>query len=292
MPSLKASSATPNSATPKQAAGIPGIERGASPAANAAPAAAVVPGLAVSPAVSGGFSYPTPFTRFQVSTPEYKQYPDSAVGKLFFNQNGASYVCSASAVGPTEIWTAGHCVHAGNNSSTGWSTNVVFIPSYNNGAKPFGKFSCNSLTTWSSWYSSGDSHFDVGSAKCSLNSKGENFLSRTGYLGFAWNQAYELHFDDFGYPQASPFNGATMQTCQSSFGHLDPFISGSGPTPYAIGCDMTGGSSGGPFIWQYGSGNYVNGHNDYKYTTPSQPLEMYSPYFGNEAKAVKDAEAS
>jgi V8-like Glu-specific endopeptidase len=258
--------------------------------ADASDVSSVAPS-AVSPAVSGGFSYPTPFTRFQVLASEVKKYPDSAIGKLFFTQKGVDYVCSASAIGPNEIWTAGHCVNAGDGSSSAWSTNVVFVPAYKNGSQPFGQFSCNSLSTWSIWASSHDFHYDLGSAHCTNNSSGQNFASRTGYLGFAWNQAYEQHFDDFGYPAASPFDGKTMQTCQSSFGHLDTLIGGSGPTPFAIGCDMTGGSSGGPFVWQYGSGNYVNGHNDYKYTSPSQPLEMNSPYFGNEAKAVRDAQA-
>jgi V8-like Glu-specific endopeptidase len=51
--------------------------------------------------------------------PSYSTYPYSTVGKVFFNQGGGSYVCSASIVKPTVIWTAGHCVHAGNNSSSG-----------------------------------------------------------------------------------------------------------------------------------------------------------------------------
>lgn len=41
---------------------------------------------------------------------------------------------------------------------------------------------------------------------------------------------------------------------------------------------MTGGSSGGGWMidWSQTGTGYVNGHNDYKYT--SQPLAMYSPY--------------
>ena len=41
---------------------------------------------------------------------------------------------------------------------------------------------------------------------------------------------------------------------------------------------MTGGSSGGAWNidWTTSGPGYINGHNDYKYT--SQPLAMYSPY--------------
>jgi hypothetical protein len=52
---------------------------------------------------------------------------------------------------------------------------------------------------------------------------------------------------------------------------------------------MTGGSSGGPFIQHFKSGNYINGHNDYKYINPPMPLAMYSPYFDNRANRVRCA---
>jgi hypothetical protein len=55
-----------------------------------------------------------------------------------------------------------------------------------------------------------------------------------------------------------------------------------------IGCDLTGGSSGGPWITKFsgasGSANYLNGHNSYRYT--SHPQEMFSPYFGSQAQSL------
>jgi len=69
-----------------------------------------------------------PFQRFTWDYP-YTQYPVSTVGKLFFTQNGKNYVCSASVINKSTLATAGHCVHAGNNKTTGWSTNVLFCPS-------------------------------------------------------------------------------------------------------------------------------------------------------------------
>ena len=59
----------------------------------------------------------------------YFTYPISTVGKLFFNQNGGSYVCSATVINRNTILTAGHCVHAGNNLQSGFSSNIVFCPS-------------------------------------------------------------------------------------------------------------------------------------------------------------------
>jgi hypothetical protein len=49
---------------------------------------------------------------------------------------------------------------------------------------------------------------------------------------------------------------------------------------------MTGGCSGGSWIWQFGTGNYVNGHNSYRPT--ANPQEINSPYFDDRAKSLFD----
>jgi V8-like Glu-specific endopeptidase len=244
------------------------------------------------------YSYPPPFTRLSVFTgintsSAYKVYPYSAVGKLFFRQNGVNYVCSASVVSVRSIYTAGHCVHAGNNKSTGWSTNVVFVPAYRDGVAPYGQWTTAFLVTSTQWYTYGNPNGfrrDYGSARINLLN-GSNIGNKTGWLGFAWNQSTKQHFNDFGYPAASPFNGQRMITCQASTNKADTGIGGSGPNPLAIGCDMTGGSSGGPWIIKFagfaGSVNYVNGVNSYKYNNDS--LQMYSPYLDTTAYNVFDA---
>ena len=65
----------------------------------------------------------------------------------------------------------------------------------------------------------------------------------------------------------------------------------SSPSPSGVGCDMTRGSSGGPWITQFdglaGDSNYLNGNNSYRYL--ARPEEMFSPNFGNEAKELWDA---
>lgn len=61
---------------------------------------------------------------------------------------------------------------------------------------------------------------------------------------------------------------------------------GCSPDPIGIGCDMTGGCSGGPWIWQFGVGNYLNGDNSYRRS--GKPQELYSPYFGKYAKSLWD----
>ena len=58
------------------------------------------------------------------------------------------------------------------------------------------------------------------------------------------------------------------------------------PKPVGMGNDLTGGSSGGPWVWRFGTANYLNGNNSYRRKGNSE--EMFSPYFGNHAKSLWD----
>ncbi len=239
---------------------------------------------------AGNYSYPFPFTRHYVDTILYPgYYPYTTVGKLFFTQNGGSYVCSASSVATSStgvrqpvLWTAGHCV---SNGAGARSTNVIFVPDYENGAQPYGQFVCGQLWTTSAWHYTYDFSYDLGACAIGNNASGEILPNLLGTLGFAWNQSRNQHWDEFGYPQASPFNGLWTTVCESSHGTDDTSIGGVGPAPQGVGCDMTGGSSGGPWVIGWEGANYVNGQNDYKYN--SQPLAMYSPYFGLVANMIR-----
>lgn len=267
-------------------AGQPGLGRTASMELDAAKGAAA-PDLeaAETPyAAYTAFSYPYPYTRMAALPSEYTTYPYRAIGKVFFRQNGLSYVCSASSIGNYAVITAGHCVHRGNNSATGWSTNFVFVPGYNNGAAPFGQFTANHLWATTHWYQNGQfNNFarDLGGAvlnKILVGGIAYKLSQRVGWLGAMWNFSYYQHFHSIGYPQAAPFTGLTMQICSASFArHDSSFL----PNTTGIGCDATGGTSGGPWVVGLRRTNYVNGINSYKYG--SQPLALYSPYFDTTA---------
>jgi hypothetical protein len=76
-----------------------------------------------------------------------------------------------------------------------------------------------------------------------------------------------------------------MNVCQSTVAYIE---TGYSPATMAIGCDMTGGSSGGGWIKGFAGTNWLNGVNSYKRiingTTLSQ--EMFSPYFDDSVKTV------
>lgn len=235
-------------------------------------------------AAYAAFSYPYPYSRMAALPSEYTTYPYKTIGKVFFRQNGLSYVCSASSIGNYAVITAGHCVHRGNNSGAGWSTNFVFVPGYNNGLSPYGQFSANHLWTTTHWFANGQfNNFarDIGGAvlnKVTLGTIRYKISERVGWLGTMWNASYYQHVHSIGYPQAAPFNGLTMQICAASFGRHDTsFV----PNTTGIGCDATGGTSGGPWVVGLRRTNYVNGVNSYKYS--AQPQALYSPYFDTTA---------
>jgi len=233
-----------------------------------------------------GYSYPAPFTRFDIfAIAPYTKWPFVTIGKLFFRQLGKDYVCSAASIGNKGIWTAGHCVHAGNNSSTGWSTNVRFVPAYKDGNTPNGVWTAYVLYTRLPWYQARNFRYDMGGAKLNLNGSGQKISTVVGWLGFAWNWPTQQHWWLIGYPAAIPFNGLRMITCQASLAYLGS-PPGSGPQTMGVGCDMTGGTSGGPWVWQFGTGNYLNGDNSYYRT--GFPKELFSPYLDSGAKTFKD----
>lgn len=270
------SSILPNSEdklTPDQVGAIPGTF----------PEQQAVP---VPTATSGGYNYPGPYTRHEVLCP-YTTYPYITVGKLFFKQYGTSYVASAASIGNYAIWTAGHCVHKGDGKSTGWSTNAVFVPVYKDGNTPYGQWPASRLFTRTNWMNKGNPNGlgeDMGGAIL-YNQGGKKISQVVGSLGFAWNQPTYQHWHAIGYPAVSPFSGNRMIETKASFAYLESSMSLK-PVPRAIGCDMTGGCSGGPWVLNLGTLNYLNGNNSYRLT--SRLEEMKSPYFGNEAKSLYD----
>ncbi|MFN2232941.1 MAG: trypsin-like serine peptidase, partial [Anaerolineales bacterium] len=264
-----------------QPAGQPVFIPGSPPAADPLQLVAPTDAQSISQAVAFGYDYPAPYARYQ-NFDSYQVYPYSTVGVLFFTQYGVDYRCSAASIGNYAIWTAGHCIHKGNKDPFGWSSNLVFVPAYKDGNTPLGVWRAIVRITTNSWYESGDLRFDMGGAL--LNEYyGQSISEYVGSLGFAYNMENSLHWLNMAYPSSAPFDGQTQQICAGSFAYADTNLPA--PSPVAMGCDMTGGSSGGPWILNFsgqaGGTNYLNGHNSYRYT--NHPQELFSPYFGDEA---------
>ena len=202
-------------------------------------------------------------------------YPLSTVGKIFFTTGtGRDSMCSGTAIvsrNRNTVDTAGHCLYL----YGGWSSNVVFCPLYENGNTPYGCWAARDLEVPADWIDAKpyDLHHDFGIAIVAPNSEG-NLTDLVGGAGWAYNQPVNQPFYAYGYPAGYPFDGQTRKTCESSAGTLWPH---GGGNVVSIPCNMTGGSSGGPWFIQIDGNMYVNGHNDF--TSSIRFGHMFSPYY-------------
>jgi V8-like Glu-specific endopeptidase len=207
-----------------------------------------MPGLdEISPNITGTGGIP--FTLSQAfPSNENTTYPYSTTGKLWFTISGAWYVCSGSMIKPGIVATAGHCVHSGNNSSTGWYSNWQFIPGYRNGAAPYGTWtSWAAATTTSTWYSGGGAvpnDADYALIVFNKNSSGYRIGDYTGWLGYAYPYLIGKHITELGYPQNLD-SGVYKERADSNANQ------GGGYTGI-WGSYMMGGSSGGPIMVDFG----------------------------------------
>ncbi|SDL82343.1 hypothetical protein SAMN04487916_11545 [Arthrobacter sp. ov407] len=200
--------------------------------------------------------------------------PVPHIGKVFFTLGGTNYVCSGNSVSSTNkstVTTAGHCVNEGPGA---FATKFTFVPAYLNGAAPYGMWTAKALYAPTQWSSSGDMTYDTGFAVMStLN--GQYLTDVVGGSGLQFNAARGLSYKSFGYPAASPFNGESLKSCSGTAAN-DPY----NPqfNTQGISCNMTGGSSGGPWFIGTSASGYQNSINSYGYGTKS--TKMYGPYWG------------
>ncbi|MFD4936439.1 trypsin-like serine peptidase [Streptomyces virginiae] len=203
-------------------------------------------------------------------------------GRVFFKMGDRTASCSGdsitSANGSTVI-TAGHCV----KYQGAWHTNWVFVPAYNNGSAPYGQWSATKTFATDQWAASEDMNMDVGLAVVApLN--GQTLSQAVGAQGIAFNGGYNKKMYSFGFPAAAPYDGSKLVYCSGNSGK-DFLLT----QDHSLGCNMTGGSSGGPWFQDFneatGLGTQVS-VNSFGYTF--LPNRMYGPYFGNEVKAAYD----
>jgi hypothetical protein len=240
---------------------------------------------------------PYPYSRIEIVNTQ--DFPNSTHGKVFFTDpsDGFDYVCSGtivSTVNPDDpegdpgngsvVWTAGRCVHIER-----WHTNWIFVPAYRNGDAPFGEWPAIHLTAPAAWVDRGNLRQDLGAAVIDTDASGRTISSIAGGRGIAFGAARSSFYQSFGYPTVDndgkipEFTGGREFVCQSAFAVSDA-VPGKGPATMGIGCDMTGGSSGGGWILE---NKYVASVNSYGYD--HEPEVMYGPYQGDEALALYES---
>jgi V8-like Glu-specific endopeptidase len=225
-------------------------------------------------------------------------------GRVLFHQGSGDWICSASVVndgsttdGYSMIVTAGHCAYDGTD---GWATNWMYIPdfdahpTYTCGSTTYGCWTARALAISPGFYPDGfgdgtvesDWAFAVvgpggKSGTAQLDALGSYALKTTGNTvgASAWA---------FGYPAAGKYHGKDLVYCNGST-VADPY----GAATWGLGCDMTGGSSGGPWLVgnftaaqiRDGSGA-VGSVNSYGY---SGLKFMFGPRFNSSTQATFNA---
>lgn len=221
-------------------------------------------------------------------------------GRVLFTIGGGDYICSGAAVNDTSastsiVLTAGHCTME-NDGST-WATNWMFIPefdaapSYSCGATKHGCWVATALYGDGEFLHAGGFNTEAVAhdwAFAVVGPGGRNGTTQLDSLG-----AFGIQFSGpakgttlaaFGYPAAGKYKGRDLVYCQGPIGE-DAL---SDNRTWSMGCDMTGGSSGGP--WLSGdvrtTGAVLRSLNSYGY---SGIRNMYGPKFDADTEAAYEA---
>ena len=200
-------------------------------------------------------------------------------GRIIARNANGTWSCSGTVVtseSESLVMTAAHCLY---DTETGqWATRVDFMPGYRNGSTPYGVWTGSDASVLSGYLSGGNPEHDLGAFRVApLN--GLTIQDVTGSRGYLFNESGPQQFQAFGYPAAPPFTGALLWTCISASGQRMSL--GSGPDMVSMGCDMTGGSSGGGWIV---GGDRIN--SVVSGSIDSIPETLFGPYFGTAAQAL------
>lgn len=199
-------------------------------------------------------------------------YPWSATGKLFMRFGTSNFVCTASVIGKSLLATAAHCVHNYGDQREGFADAITFEPGRHELSRPYGSWQAKQ---W--WIPK--VYFD-GTDVCSPQAPGvvcENDVAvivleqvnnihvadvagqyefndgpdDTGYGFVNFLGQMSAQITQLGYPSRN-FNGDKMIRTDS-LGFQDT------PNNVVIGSNQTGGSSGGPWLENFGTTTSFSG---------------------------------
>lgn len=228
-------------------------------------------------------------------------------GKVLFSMGSRYYVCTANVVGDgvagrSIISTAAHCVFDEVNGV--FADNWMFVPDYDNQPVALtgdGSF-CDS-TLYGCWTAQAtivsNNYATAGSfnnqavlsdyAFVAVEQGGKSLTHLDVEVGsqpiaFA-EEDFEINIWSFGYPAARKYKGADLTYCNGLL-YFDVRMD---YQTYQLGCNMTGGASGGPWFKDFSNEGITAGEgtqfsvNSYGY---SNSKNMYGPIFGTETESM------
>jgi V8-like Glu-specific endopeptidase len=194
------------------------------------------------------------------STPTEK-YPWRATGKMFMKFGASTFVCTGSVIGKGLLVTAAHCVHNFGDKQSGFVNSITFEPARHNNSAPFGTWTAKEWWIPKVYFEGTDicsatapgvvCENDV--AVVVVEKKDNRFIADvTGKFGFkSKDYGYGELFGNkvaqitqLGYP-SKDYDGLKMIRTDA-LGYQDA------PNNVIIGSAQTGGSSGGPWLQNFG----------------------------------------
>lgn len=182
-------------------------------------------------------------------------YPYKAIGKLFYHDphTNRDYTCSAAVIRPRLILTAGHCVHAGTGADNGYFTEFRFVPAFERGPdpEPFLAWKSRFVVTTPAWAAGkgevpNAADIAIVELEDQLVSGGIHKIGEvTGTLGTKTRALMPNHTTKLGYP-SNLDDGGKLHLVHSQ--HHRP----RDPNNVEYGSDMGPGSSGGPWVENFG----------------------------------------
>ena len=134
-------------------------------------------------------------------------------GRIFgVDPREGPYSCSGTALNTPShsiVLTAGHCVV--DNGS--WGRELVFIPAYNHGERPFGTFAAKAVFVTPQWRRWENSDFDVAALLVEPNEFGA-LTDVVGGRGYETGRSRFTPFQIFGYP-AGALGGEELRDCET-----------------------------------------------------------------------------
>ncbi len=247
--------------------GAPGVS-----AATADQAAPMAYGTSTAPYTTKRVAVTTLGTSTTAANTPVNSYPFRATGKLYFKIGASTYVCTASLVKPGVLVTAAHCVFNYGQGSSGWYSNWTWCPA--NTTSAGGSYGCYAgvqpriLTP----YFNGTDVCTQSGVVCNNDiatitlapKSGVQAGTTLGWYNYGWNGysysttavlggARAVQITQLGYPVAFD-SGYQMQRTDA----VGWYYTSGNLKNTQIGSAQTGGSSGGPWLVNFGTTPAIN----------------------------------